>query len=313
MSAAVKEAYPLPSPHSLATAEAAAIPGDAWKSHKVIRVDSALSLTHSAVPARSFGLVEAATADRLVERGLARPETDRERPDRDRQRASALRRRGLEAEGQADPGPEGQAQAGERRRGWRILTTSRPSRKLRKYLKLSTADDDGQISRHRASAVALVEKHTARNLLDRDVAAESPGGVRDDLVFWVADAKSTASQTVDFRRPEDGPGFRATAGVSVPADRRRILDDRIILRPDEGGWPERRAGTFYAATVAAGMAADAVPAELKEAVALIVREYYEGSGMDELPPGGVIAAMVGPFSKTAAVSPAVYAAIETGQ
>ena len=182
---------------------------------------------------------------------------------------------------------------------------------LREYLKLSTTDDDGQISRHRDSVVALIEQHTGRNILDRDVVAESPGGVRDDLVFWVADAKAAASRTVNYRRPEDGPGFGRGSGVSVPDDRIRILADRLIFRPDDAGWPERREGTFYAATIAAGMAPGDVPAELKEAAHLLVREYYEGSGMDELPKGSIVAAMVGPYSNTASAGPAVYAEIET--
>ena len=79
MGVVVKEGYPLPSPHSVATGEGAVIPNEAWKSHRVVFTTEALPMTNASVPARTFALLEADYAGRLIERGIARPETDRER------------------------------------------------------------------------------------------------------------------------------------------------------------------------------------------------------------------------------------------
>ena len=182
---------------------------------------------------------------------------------------------------------------------------------LRDYLGLTSTEDDGKITGHRDAAAELIEAFTSRNLLDRSVTVEASGGTCSDLVFWVGDAKPiAASLAIDFRRPTDGPGFARGASVSCPVDRIDVRPDRVICRPDENGWPEREERTLYAATIAAGMADGEVPAAIREATRLLVRELYEGSAMDVIPVGSIVGSLLARYAKSRVPSPATHAAVE---
>ena len=151
---------------------------------------------------------------------------------------------------------------------------------LRDYLGLSTTSDDQRIGGHREAAVEFIEDHTARNILDRTVEAEAIGGEWDDLVFHVADCKTPVTQTVAYRREEDGPGFAKTASFSVPVDRIRILPSSVTIRPDADGWPSKDTGTFYGGDFECGMHADDVPACIREATQMLVRDGRDPDGVD---------------------------------
>ena len=184
---------------------------------------------------------------------------------------------------------------------------------LRAYLGLSTASDDTRIGVHREAAVEFIEAHTARNIIDRTVEAEAVGGEFDDLMFYVADCKPVVTQTVAYRREEDGPGFAKGASFSVPADRIRILSDTVTIRPTSDGWPAKDSGTFYGADFETGMHSDEVPACIREATQMLVRELYEGSAMDAIPLGSMAAAILSPYMKTRVPGPGVYASLVTGR
>ena len=75
----VSEAYALPAPHKAAPVDAATIPEEAWRTHKVCYVYAAMILPRGSITPRSFALIEAGTADRKVAKEEARFETPGER------------------------------------------------------------------------------------------------------------------------------------------------------------------------------------------------------------------------------------------
>lgn len=178
---------------------------------------------------------------------------------------------------------------------------------LRHALGVVSTDDDARIGGHRASAVALIESYTARNILDRDIDGESLAPRAQDMIFYVPDVKPSATWTLRYRRPEDDPGFALTASVDVPAAQARIRPDHVIFRPDADGWPEIQKGTCYSVEFSCGMDSDDVPEVLKEATGMLVRVLYEGSAMDAIPRGSLVAALIAPYSATLIPGPAAYA------
>ena len=75
----VSEAYALPAPHKAAPVDAAPIPDEAWRTHKVCYVYAAMVLPRGSITPRSFALIEAGTAERKVAKEEARYETPGER------------------------------------------------------------------------------------------------------------------------------------------------------------------------------------------------------------------------------------------
>ena len=75
----LRSAYPIPAPHQAAPVGAAPIPEEAWKTYRVVRVDAAVVLTKGSLLPRSFALMEPEWAERKVQAGEARYETDREK------------------------------------------------------------------------------------------------------------------------------------------------------------------------------------------------------------------------------------------
>lgn len=178
---------------------------------------------------------------------------------------------------------------------------------LRHALGIVSTDDDAKIGGHRASAVALIESYTGRNILTRTVTGESLAPHAQDMIFYVPDVRTAASWTLRYRRPEDDPGFAATASVDVPSAQVRLRPEHAIFRPDASGWPEIQRGTCYSVEFSCGMSAADVPEVLKEATGMLVRVLYEGSAMDAIPRGSLVGAMIAPYSATLIPGPSVYA------
>lgn len=76
MSAVIEEAYLLTPPHKPAGEDA--VPGAAWKTHKVIYIYDSFVGPRISIRARSFALVLGATADGLVKANRARYESEDE-------------------------------------------------------------------------------------------------------------------------------------------------------------------------------------------------------------------------------------------
>lgn len=178
---------------------------------------------------------------------------------------------------------------------------------LRHALGVVSTDDDARIGGHRASAVALIESYTSRNILTRQVTGESSALPAQDMIFYVPDVQDAASWTLRYRRPEDDPGFATTASVDVRADQVRVRPDHVILRPDADGWPEIQRGNLYSVEFTCGMDSDGVPEVLKEATGMLVRVLYEGSAMDAIPRGSLVGAMIAPYSSTLIPGPGAWA------
>ena len=76
MSAVIEEAYLLTPPHKPAGEDA--VPGAAWKTHKVVFINDSFVGPRISIRAGSFALMLGTTADALVKAGRARHETEEE-------------------------------------------------------------------------------------------------------------------------------------------------------------------------------------------------------------------------------------------
>lgn len=155
---------------------------------------------------------------------------------------------------------------------------------------------DGQLSIFRDAAIGTIEGRTRRNIVDRDVEAQSPDGGdgRNPITFYIYDAKPISDPLeVGYRTRQDIPGWVRDGTLTIPAKFWRVESDRVRVyngRVDSGtgedaveNWPERDRAIFYQATFPVGIPDGKAPAEFEAAALMLVRELQEGSAIDALP------------------------------
>ena len=174
-----------------------------------------------------------------------------------------------------------------------------PLADLREDLGIRSSLRDRRLARHRAAALAHVEQLVARNIVDRDdveVRACIPERADQVIRFPVLDAKAPgagAALAVRYRAAASARG--PTRDATVDAGDVAIFFDRVEAWPPAEGWPAMREEAGVSIRVAAGMAADELPAEWAQAATLVARELYEGNALDSLPSGGVVDRLVRPY------------------
>ena len=182
-----------------------------------------------------------------------------------------------------------------------------PITEVREKCAVGNSSADDLLTRHRAAAIAHVEKITQRNILDRSVTVmclpeytqaqrrfsnlpilPGPG---QPVVFGVPDAKEIGLEglSIEYRTKSETAGYNRDGRIVVAADQIDVTQSRVYAIQDT--WPEADPSIAWRAVFSVGIVAGKAPPEFQTAVLFLVREMYFGSMLDQLK-GGVVEAIL---------------------